>query len=80
MDTLAAYDRDRGSQLLATLDIYLSSGRMLAATARDLFVHVNTLRQRLERIEELTGLRLAEEDLLSLQLAVKLGLVRTASR
>ncbi|MBS1894818.1 MAG: helix-turn-helix domain-containing protein [Actinobacteria bacterium] len=77
MDTLAAYDRDRGSHLLATLDAYLSSGRMVAASARDLFVHVNTLRQRLDRIEELTGLRLAEEDLLTLQLAVKLGRVRT---
>jgi DNA-binding PucR family transcriptional regulator len=66
--------------MLATLDAYLSSGRMVAATARDLFIHVNTLRQRLERIEELTGLRLAEEDLLMLQLAVKLGRARTGQR
>jgi GAF domain-containing protein len=80
IDTLAAYDHDRGSQLLATLDAYLSSGRMVAATARDLFVHVNTLRQRLERIEELTGIRVADEDLLTLQLAVKLGRVRTAHK
>lgn len=78
IDTLVAYDRDRGSQLLPTLDEYLSSGRMVAATARSLFVHVNTLRQRLERIEDLTGLRVADEDLLTLQLAVKLGRVRMA--
>jgi PucR family transcriptional regulator, purine catabolism regulatory protein len=75
VETLASYDRGRGSQLLATLDSYLASGRSVAATSRDLFIHVNTLRQRLARIEELTGLKIADEDLLALQLAVKLGFV-----
>ena len=42
-------------------------------TARALFIHPNTLRQRLARIEELTGLNLEEEDLLSLELAIKLA-------
>ena len=41
--------------------------------ARDLFIHPNTLRQRLGRIEELTGLNLDEDDLLSLELAIKLA-------
>jgi DNA-binding PucR family transcriptional regulator len=39
-------------------------------------VHVNTLRQRLDRIESLTGLDLAGEDLLALQLAIKLARLR----
>ncbi len=30
IDALAAYDRERGSQLLPTLDEYLSGGRMVA--------------------------------------------------
>ena len=77
VDEIAAYDRERGSQLLVTLDEYLSHGRSVAATARALFIHVNTLRQRLDRIETLTGLKLADEDLLALQLAVKLGRVRS---
>jgi DNA-binding PucR family transcriptional regulator len=77
VETLASYDDGRGSQLLATLDSYLASGRSVAATSRDLFIHVNTLRQRLSRIEELTGLKIADEDLLALQLAVKLGFVRS---
>ena len=42
-------------------------------SARALFIHPNTLRQRLGRIEELTGLRLDEDDLLSLELAIKLA-------
>jgi hypothetical protein len=77
IDVLAGYDDDRGSQLVATLDEYLSNARSVAATARVLFIHVNTLRQRLERIEQLTELSVADEDLLTLQLAVKLGRIRT---
>jgi GAF domain-containing protein len=76
VDALTAYDNERGAQLLPTLDEYLASGRSIAAAARVLFIHVNTLRQRLERIEELTGLKIADEDLLTLQLAVKLGRIR----
>lgn len=73
--TVSAYDRERGAELLRTLDEYLSRGGSVAATARDLYIHVNTLRQRLQRIEELTGLEIAAEDRLALQLAVRLGLV-----
>jgi hypothetical protein len=73
IEILADYDRERGAHLLATLDDYLSNGRSLASTARNLYIHVNTLRQRLDRIEELSGLSIAQEDLLALQLAVKLG-------
>ena len=76
VEAIAAYDHERRSQLLLTLDEYLSQGRSVATTARALFIHVNTLRQRLERIESLTDLDLADEDLLALQLAVKLGRVR----
>lgn len=77
VDRIVAYDRERRSQLLLTLDEYLSKGRSVATTARALFIHGNTLRQRLERIEALTGLVLADEDLLALQLAVKLARVRS---
>jgi GAF domain-containing protein len=78
VERVAAYDVERRAQLLPTLDEYLGQGRSVAATARALTIHVNTLRQRLERIETLTGLSLAEEDLLALQLAVKLARVRPA--
>jgi len=76
VDRLAAYDRERGAQLLLTLERYLENGRSLTTSARELTVHVNTLRQRLDRIESLTGLDLAGEDLLALQLAIKLALLR----
>jgi GAF domain-containing protein len=73
---LAQYDRERRTQLVDTLERYLRDRRSIATTARALYVHPNTLRQRLSRIEELSGLDLAAEDLLSLELAVKLMRLR----
>ena len=42
-------------ELLITLWCYLDNGRSLEATARELFVHPNTVRYRLKRINELIG-------------------------
>jgi DNA-binding PucR family transcriptional regulator len=67
------YDVRRRSQLVATLEQYLRDRRSIATTARALYIHPNTLRQRLDRIETLTGLDLDAEDLLSLELALKLA-------
>jgi GAF domain-containing protein len=75
---LADYDRERRTQLLDTLERYLRDRRSIANTARALYVHPNTLRQRLGRIEELSGLELASEDLLSLELAIKLMRLRSS--
>lgn len=41
--------------LLETLVTYLETGRSLETTARELFVHSNTVRYRLKRISELIG-------------------------
>jgi GAF domain-containing protein len=71
--TLAAYDAKRRTELVHTLERHLGDRGALAATARALYIHTNTLRQRLDRIESLTGLDLATEDLLSLELALKLA-------
>lgn len=46
----------KAPDLLATLRSYLDSGRSLETTARQLFVHANTVRYRLKRIHELIGL------------------------
>jgi GAF domain-containing protein len=76
--TIAAYDKRRGGQLVATLEQYLAERRSATEAARALMVHPNTLRQRLERIETLTGLELASADLLALELAVKLARLNPA--
>ena len=67
------------THLVETLEQYLRGRRRGATTARTLYIHPNTLRQRLDRIEKLSGLDLAAEDLLSLELAVKLVRLRRAS-
>ena len=48
--------RHGGAALLDTVTTYLEQGSSLEATARMLFVHPNTVRYRLRRISELTGL------------------------
>jgi len=45
-----------GSALLDTVMTYLELGNSLEATARLLFVHPNTVRYRLRRVTELTGI------------------------
>jgi DNA-binding PucR family transcriptional regulator len=42
-------------ELLDTLTCYLETGRSLESTARELFVHANTVRYRLKRISEIIG-------------------------
>ncbi len=80
VERLVEYDRKRRSQLVATLEQYLRDRRSIATTARALYIHPNTLRQRMDRIEKLADLDLASEDLLSLELAVKLVRLRSAGR
>jgi PucR-like helix-turn-helix protein/diguanylate cyclase with GGDEF domain len=48
--------RRGGSALLDTVMTYLEHGNSLEATAKLLFVHPNTVRYRLRRVSELTGL------------------------
>jgi GAF domain-containing protein len=73
VEQLLQYDRRRGARLVETLERYLADRGSVAASARALYIHPNTVRQRLERIERVTGLELGEEDLLSLELALKLA-------
>jgi GAF domain-containing protein len=73
VDRLIAYDTKRRTALLDTLERYLAERRSVIESARVLYIHPNTLRQRLGRIEELTGLNLDQDDLLSLELAIKLA-------
>lgn len=80
LEALAEYDRRRSSALIETLDAYLDGRGATRQVARALVIHPNTLRQRLERIEQLTGLRLAGEDLLSLELSLKVHHMQQARR
>ncbi|HEX4011837.1 MAG TPA: helix-turn-helix domain-containing protein [Solirubrobacteraceae bacterium] len=67
------YDRERGADLLTTLEAVLSQGGHLANSARTLGIHINTLYQRLERLDQILGDGWRESDRrLELHLAVRL--------
>jgi len=69
---LADYDRQRSTALLKTLEEFLRRRGNISATSEALFVHPNTLRQRLRRIGELSGLDLRKDDWLMVEIAVKM--------
>ncbi|WP_273846642.1 PucR family transcriptional regulator [Rubrobacter calidifluminis] len=52
---IVEYDARRNTRLLETLEAFILSGGRWEETARNLHIHVNTLRHRLSRCEELTG-------------------------
>ncbi|MFI9555093.1 PucR family transcriptional regulator [Nonomuraea endophytica] len=55
LGTLEAYDAAHQTDLLETLQAFLEESGNWTSTSERLHVHVNTLRYRLKRIEELTG-------------------------
>lgn len=69
------------TDLVTTLWSYLDNGRSLEATARELFVHPNTVRYRLKRVSEVIGWdATGAREALILQTALILGSVsRTSS-
>jgi purine catabolism regulator len=69
---LAEYDAQRGAQLVTTLEEFLRRHGNISATSEALYVHPNTLRQRLRRIAELSGLDLRKDDWLMIEIAVKM--------
>lgn len=69
-----AYDRDRQAELVVTLRTFLDCSGSWQECAQLLSVHVNTLRYRLQRIEQLTGRDLSRfDDRVDLFLALRLN-------
>lgn len=65
---------EAGHGLLETVEAYVSTGHSLEATARELFVHTNTVRYRLKRVTEVTGWDpMTPRDAYVLQTALALG-------
>jgi hypothetical protein len=65
---------EAGSALLETLSVYLEQAASLEAAARILFVHPNTVRYRLKRVTDITGLMSVQaRAAFTLQIALVLG-------
>jgi sugar diacid utilization regulator len=79
---LIDYDTRRKADLVHTLTQYLEHGGNYDATAAELSVHKSTLKYRLQRIRDLTGLELNDPDVhFNLQLATRaLGTMQALHR
>jgi GAF domain-containing protein len=75
---IADYDSRKGTDLLDTLETYLECAGNLTRTSNRLYVHRNTLIQRLERLQSLCDIDLQERgNWLTLQVAIKVYKLRT---
>jgi GAF domain-containing protein len=74
---LVDYDQRRGTDLVGTLSAYYTHRANVAATARALHVHVNTLLKRLDRVGDVLGVDWRTENDLELQLGLRLYELRT---
>jgi GAF domain-containing protein len=79
VEQLLDYDVRRHTHLVDTLEQFLSNWRSIGASARALYIHPNTLRQRLNRIHSISGIDVDRVDPLSLELAVKLVRLRASA-
>ncbi|GHE88971.1 hypothetical protein GCM10017786_21250 [Amycolatopsis deserti] len=69
---LLDYDRQRGTDLVGTLNAFYANRANVAATARALHLHVNTLLKRLDRAGEVLGFDWRQENDLELRLGLRL--------
>ncbi|MEW2283033.1 PucR family transcriptional regulator ligand-binding domain-containing protein [Streptomyces sp. NPDC047841] len=74
LDPLKEYDRRHRAELIPTLEAFLDSDGSWTRCATRLHLHVNTLRYRVGRIEQLTGRDLSRlEDKLDFFLALRMS-------
>jgi PucR family transcriptional regulator, purine catabolism regulatory protein len=62
VEPLVVYDEQYATDLLQTVEAFLDADGNVAGTAGKLFTHRHTIRYRLERVRELTGLDVASTD------------------
>ncbi len=72
LEPVLAYDCKNHTDLIETLKMYFANGQNIQATARSGWVAVGTVKYRLRRITEISGLDLGDpETALQIQLALK---------
>src|SRR5512139_586449 len=74
-----AYDEQRGTNLVETMEAWFAAGSRPAETAKALLIHPNTVAQRLDRVSRLLGAGWRDPArALDLQLALRLHRLRRA--
>ncbi|WP_372660437.1 helix-turn-helix domain-containing protein [Amycolatopsis kentuckyensis] len=79
LGALLEYDEQRGTELVETLAAYYDNRANVAATARALHVHVNTLLKRLDRAGSVLGFDWRQGNDLELQLGLRLHALRATT-
>ncbi|ULL15268.1 PucR family transcriptional regulator [Paenibacillus sp. H1-7] len=75
---LETYDKEYGTQLLQTLEVYLRTGGNTKRVAEELFIHRNSVLYRLERIREILQIDFnAPETRFRLDLAIRYWRMKT---
>ncbi|HPM63483.1 MAG TPA: PucR family transcriptional regulator ligand-binding domain-containing protein [Bacillota bacterium] len=78
---LEEYDTRHNTELLFTLEKYLDAGGSLQQAADSTYVHVNTLRYRLGRIEAILGSELSDSEVrFTLSMAIRIRKYLSATR
>lgn len=73
---LVTGDQEHQSDLLFTLYTYFNYSGDINKAAKALFIHVNTLRYRLKKVEEILGKNLTEYDVIvNLYIALQIGIM-----
>ena len=62
VEPLVAYDEQYETDLVQTVEAFLDADGNVAGTAQRLFTHRHTIRYRLERVRELSGLDVGSTD------------------
>ena len=71
---LEEYDQQHGSDLVFTLQVLLDENYNLTKTTKKLFIHRNTLKYRIQKIESITGLKVEEPGYHRLNLQLSLAI------
>lgn len=75
IDSIKTYDEEHGTELLKTLNTYVANDLKRQKTAEIMHIHIETLRYRLNKVEELIGLKLNNsKDLMTILIANELNL------
>ncbi len=74
LGSVIEYDRINSSSLLSTLEMYLRESGNITITSEKLFIHRNTLKYRVQKIEEILGCDLKDfRDCINLEVALMIG-------
>lgn len=70
---LLEYDRNHNLELMRTVETYFFHNESLSVTSESLYIHVNTLKYRLQKVKALTGFSLQHsEEKMMIQLGIKI--------